>query len=60
MSGYEPEKRPRHYAAEIIQLDTLEQRRQALEKVPAHLQEHVKTHVRNFWALRHRKGGRGR
>lgn len=51
-------KRPREYAAEIVELNNLEERRQALAKVPAELQEMVKTHVKTFWALR-QKGGTG-
>jgi len=47
-----PEKRPRHYAAEIAALQTLEERRTALEKVPAHYQDIVKTHVKNYWFIK--------
>lgn len=39
------EKRPRHYAAEIAQLPTREQRQAALNKVPAEWQQLVKKHV---------------
>lgn len=49
-------KRPREYAAEIVELNNREERRRALVKVPAELQEMVKTHVQIFWALRQRRG----
>lgn len=39
------EKRPRHYAAEIVQMKTREERRKALEQVPEHLREWVKGYV---------------
>ena len=42
------EKRPRHYAEEILSLKTREERRQALEKVPdiyrSWVEEYVKDH----------------
>jgi len=47
-----PEKRPRHYAAEIAALQTLEERRTALEKVPEHYKDIVKTHVKNYWFIK--------
>jgi len=37
--------RPRQYAQQIIKLTSREERRAALEKVPAHLRDMVKTHV---------------
>ena len=43
------EKRPRHYAAEIIQLTTREQRRDALNRVPEAWRELVAAHVRIAW-----------
>ena len=49
-------KRPREYAAEIVELNNREERRQALAEVPAELQEMVKTHVQIFWALRQMRG----
>lgn len=45
------EKRPRHYAAEIMGLKTVKERRDALAKVPENLQGFVETHVRNNFAL---------
>lgn len=52
-----PEKRPRHYAAEIAGIKTLEERRAALEKVPEHYKEIVRTHLKNTWFIKqHRKG----
>lgn len=45
-------KRPRHYAAEIMQINDREGRRQALEKVPAELQSWVKTLVINAYEIR--------
>lgn len=36
---------PRHYAAEIMSLKTREERREALSKVPAHLQSLTRKHV---------------
>jgi alkylhydroperoxidase/carboxymuconolactone decarboxylase family protein YurZ len=49
------EKRPRHYAAEIATLKTLEQRRNALEKVPQNFQEIVKAHLKNAWFANQKK-----
>lgn len=51
-------KRPRDWAAEIVELPTKEERRAALQRVPEHLQGMVKTHVQNTWTLR-KQGGRG-
>lgn len=49
------EKRPRHYAAEIAALKTLEERRQALERVPPDFKELVKTHLTiAFFINKHR------
>ena len=39
------EKRPRHYAAEILKLKTKEERRAALDSVPEHLRDLVRKHV---------------
>jgi len=47
-----PEKRPRHYAAEIAALQTLEERRTALEKVPEHYKDIVKTHLKIYWFIK--------
>ena len=38
-------KRPRQYAAEIMDLETIEERRAALKKVPKHYQKLVMKHV---------------
>ena len=38
-------KRPRHYAEEILQLKTREERLAALEQVPEGMRGMVKTHV---------------
>lgn len=48
--------RPRDYAADIAALSSLEERRAALQQVPEHWQELVKTHVRIFWALQRKRG----
>jgi len=45
------EKMPRFYAAEIVQMKTKEERRDALAKVPEKFQDLVETHVRNTFAL---------
>lgn len=52
------DKPPRQWAAEIAALCSLNERRQSLEKVPAHLRSFVETHLRNAWALR--RYGQGR
>ena len=44
-------KRPRQYAAEIVKLKTKEERRAALERVPAVHRETVVTHVTNTLLL---------
>lgn len=44
---YEKDKRPRHYAAEIAAMKTLEQRRAAIEAVPEEWRELVKAHLTN-------------
>lgn len=48
------EKRPRHYAAEIAAMKSLEQRRAAIEAVPAEWRELVKAHlmIRAEWRSR--------
>jgi hypothetical protein len=45
------EKRPRHWAAEIAALPSIEQRREALKKVPPEFAEIVKTHLRNTFFI---------
>lgn len=49
-------KRPREYAAEILELKTREERRQALEKVPENVREMVRKQVQAFWTLRQERG----
>lgn len=49
------EKRPRHYAAEIMQLKTREERRAALAEVPELYREIVMTHVRCWFELKNHK-----
>jgi hypothetical protein len=50
------EKRPRHWAAEIAALPTLEQRQERLKKVPQEWQELVKTHLTiTFFVKSHKK-----
>lgn len=46
------EKRPRHYAAEIIALPTAEERRAALEKVPELWRDTTRIHVINYFAMK--------
>ncbi len=48
------EPRPREYARQIVALRTIEERRAALERVPEHLRELVRTHVEIAW--NHPKG----
>lgn len=44
---------PRQYAAEIIVLPTLEQRREALARVPEQWREWVKDYVVDYFNKRH-------
>ena len=44
------DKRPRHYAQEIIGLKTRKQRNAALAKVPAEYQKLVKLHVTDYYS----------
>lgn len=46
------EKRPRAYAAEILQLKTIEERREALAAVPEYWREMVEYMVRNEYEKR--------
>ena len=48
------ETRPRQYARQICSMKTIEERRAALQEVPAHLRDMVKTHVETAW--NHPKG----
>lgn len=48
------EKRPRHWAAEIAALPTLEQRREALNAVPDQIKDLVKKHIEiTFFVNKH-------
>lgn len=48
--------RPRHYARQIVAMTTAEERRAAIENVPAEWRDLVKTHVVIAW--HHPKGGK--
>ena len=49
-------KRPRHYAEEILQLKTREERLAALENVPEDMRGAVRLHVEvTFEKLKHRR-----
>ena len=41
------DKAPRHYAEQILELQTREERNRALQQVPEHLQGIVRRHVEN-------------
>ena len=45
-------KRPRHYIAEIMELKTREERKEALDRVPEEYREWVRKSVTNFFELR--------
>lgn len=45
-----PDKpRPRKYAAQILDMQTIEERRAALAQVPEHLRDLTRTHVEIAW-----------
>ena len=46
------EKRPRRYIAEIMKMETREERKEALDKVPEKYREWVRKSVTNFFELR--------
>tara|TARA_R100000426_G_C4795774_1_gene100535 strand:+ start:634 stop:795 length:162 start_codon:yes stop_codon:yes gene_type:complete len=46
------EKRPRHYAAEIMALKTRQERRDALDKVPEKYKDWVADLVKSAYSLR--------
>jgi hypothetical protein len=46
------ELRPRHYAAEICALKTKEERRAALDQVPAIWRAMTRDHVESYFAMR--------
>ena len=48
-TGNPRELRPRQYAAHILRLETLEERREAFNQVPEHLREMVRKHAQNSW-----------
>ena len=43
------QKRPRHYAEEIVKLKSREERKSALEKIPDEFKAMVKTHVEVYF-----------
>lgn len=45
--------RPRQFAQQIANLPTKEARRRALEEVPEHLRDMVRTHVELTWERKH-------
>lgn len=45
-------KRPRHYADEICQESSIDQRRIMLDKVPEEYREMVRCHVHNHFAIK--------
>ncbi|WP_165677873.1 hypothetical protein [Metapseudomonas otitidis] len=45
--------RPRQFAQQIANLPTKEERRRALEEVPEHLRDIVRTHVELTWERKH-------
>jgi hypothetical protein len=51
-SGKSTEKRPRHYAQEIVKLKSREERKAALEKVPEEYRAMVKVHVETYFLMR--------
>ena len=44
--------RPRHYAVDIVRLQSKEDREAYIAKLPDNLIEMVKTHVKNMWSRR--------
>lgn len=47
------EKRPRHYATDVLRIENLEDRRQFIENdVPERYRETVKEYVRQWWHKR--------
>jgi hypothetical protein len=48
-AGKQIEKRPRHWANEIVKLKSREERKAALEKVPEEYRAMVKIHVENHF-----------
>lgn len=49
MSHSAPQLWPRQYAAQIVKLETKDERRAALAQVPEHLRALVRTHVEIIW-----------
>lgn len=51
---------PRHYAADIIDLKTVEERREALSRVPENFRVWVAFYVKDYFQKRHflRRAGR--
>jgi len=54
------EKRPRHYAAEILLLPTIEQRKEAFERVPEIWKPMTRSHVSAEWERRKLANARNR
>ena len=50
--GVQNDKRPRHYAAEILALPSREDRQAAIDQVPEHYREWVMLYVRMWWHKR--------
>ena len=50
-----PTNRPRHYSAEIAALETLQERREALSRVPQDYRPMVETYLLNWWLLQAHK-----
>lgn len=47
--------RPRQYAAQIVAMETIDERRAALAQVPEHLRELVRKQVEIAWNHKQRK-----
>ena len=49
------DKRLCHHVAEVMALQSLKQRREALGRLPLHLQPQVRSEVERLWRMRHRR-----
>ena len=54
------DKRPRHYADEILQLKTKAERKKALDNVPSHFSDWVRKIVEISYAVRANKNRNGK